>query len=95
MSYIDIDILTKGVELTYNDIPDVDNFKTYVPNNILATISHHVDGRVVVTLVDGRTWNLSTIVDYKPETFPIKSWGGVDLVSNEELYEKVKLLKEL
>lgn len=92
MSYIDIEILSSCIRMLFVDIPVTDNVKTSISKSSIVSLSKDNDDAVKVTLSDGRVWTVSCTLEYITGTYPIRQVDGVDVSTNDDLYNKLEAI---
>lgn len=92
MSYIDIEILESFVRMLFVNIPVTDNVKTSISKSSIVSLSKDNNDAVKVTLSDGRVWAVSCALEYITDTYPIRQVDGVDVSTNDDLYNKLEAI---
>lgn len=88
--FVDIEIKENVISMEFGAAIPTDNLKTVISKSFLKSVSLSKLGESIVTLQDGRTWELSSVPEMIEKTFPINKWNGVPLTSNQELFDKIE-----
>lgn len=87
---IGIEILENVIRMNFPEGFPVTSVKTSLSLSMLNGVSKNKDGYCSVNLRDGRNWQLSALAEFISDTYPIATWDGLPIATNEELFTKIE-----
>jgi hypothetical protein len=90
--YVKINILPNVIKLQFGALIDTDNVVTSISLSDIKSVSKSKEGVIIVTLRDERTWLVSCLSEYIQDTFPIELWNEENVLTNNELFNKIENL---
>jgi hypothetical protein len=90
--FVDINVTDRVITMFFGVNIPTDNIKTSISVKDIKSVSQTKEFKLIVTLEDGRVWELSALKELIPNTFPIDNWNGIEINTNNELFNKIENL---
>jgi hypothetical protein len=88
--FVDINVTDRVITMFFGVNIPTDNIKTSISVKDIKSVSQTKEFKLIVT--DGRVWELSALKELIPNTFPIDNWNGIEINTNNELFNKIENL---
>lgn len=88
--FVNIELKTSVIVMSFGVAIPTDNNKTTISISFIKSVSISKIGVVIVTLEDGRTWELSVLPELIDGTYPIDKWNGESVSTSNELFNKIE-----